>query len=197
MITPFFKCKLCSNISLSRCKIIPIESNFMKLYSFCAFTIVHICAGFSMTSWIYVEQIVTSRQTSALNEHLSSGPRSRFQGHFALSPPSSSLSFFFLGYQMKRIESFQIRLQHVLGHLKRFWSFLIQTHGTFFDAREEKRERKLESGERIADRYHSRIFSKNIISMKSFIIHKKRNIVSKIRNIKLEQNNIKLYKCCI
>lgn len=116
IITPFFKSKFCSNISLSRRY---SDRIILWHYSFGAFTIACLRRFLDNKLDLCGTDCYFSRQTSALNEHLPPNPRFSFQRPLCSSP----------GYQMKRMESFQIKLQHVLGHLKRFWSFLIQNRG--------------------------------------------------------------------
>lgn len=78
MVGPFFKRKPYPSGLLPHCYSARV---ILRHYSFCDCTLARRFLHHDLE--IYVEQVVTSRQTSALHERLPSGPRSSLPDHFA------------------------------------------------------------------------------------------------------------------
>lgn len=128
-ITPFVKCKLCSNISFSRRY---SDRIILWHYSFGTFTIA--CLRRFLDDKL---DLCGTDCYFSPNECFQLA--SSFWSPFSFPRPLSR-------YRMKRMESFQIRLQHVLGHLKRFWSFFIQNRGADISWCERETGKKTQSG---------------------------------------------------
>lgn len=184
MIKPFFKRKLRSNISLSRRY---SDRIILWHYSFCAFTIA------------YLRRFLDDKLDLCGTDCYFSPKRecsrwaSSFWSPFSFSGPlcPSSLPL------LPRVSDEENRIipNQITACAWAFKAFLIIPHlrivaQTFFDAREERTRKRNLAGERIADRYRSRIFPKS----NTYEIFYTRSEITKRpkKNIKLEANYIKL-----